>query len=177
MPDSANEHLDQLDDLVRTRSPTHVLDVGMGRGFYGWFLRHRCSYVGVLTGLEVWGPYVEGPDAISGENRAYYDRIVVADVRSSEDLISELAPDVVFAFDVVEHMPRDDGERVIRMLQRFSDLVLVSVPIVPYPQGPLLGNPHEEHLHDWTTEEMLALGSTCAHRGAITGLFSFGRLP
>ena len=121
----------------RSFGPGNILDVGMGRGNYGWFLRNRCDYLGKLTGIEVWGPYVEGPGAISGGNRTYYDGgIVVADIRTSKQLVEELAPDIVFAFDIIEHMPRSEGVQVIRMLRRFSvNSVLVSVPIVPYPQG------------------------------------------
>jgi len=173
MPESANEHLDHLEQIVRARKPNHILDVGMGRGNYGWFLRNRCDYLGKLTGIEVWGPYVEGPDAISGGNRTYYERIVVADIRVSEQLVEELAPDIIFAFDVIEHMPCEEGERVVYMLRRFSGLVLVSVPIVPYPQEPIYGNPHEEHQCDWTEDEMVSLGSECIHRGSATGLFAF----
>lgn len=174
MPESANEHLDQLERIIRDRAPSCVLDVGMGRGNYGWFLRNRCGYRGKLIGVEVWAPYVEGQDAIAGGNRTYYDRIVVADIRSSEQLVRETAPDIVFAFDIIEHMSREEGEQVIRMLQRLSnDQLLVSVPIVPYPQGPIYGNPYEEHKHDWTISEVLSLGSECPHRGTVTGLFAF----
>lgn len=177
MPESANEHLDQLEQVIRDRKPSHILDVGVGRGNYGWFLRHKCDYLGKLTGIEVWGPYVEGPDALSGGNRSYYDGgIVVADIRESEQLVQKLAPDIIFAFDVIEHMSRDEGVQVIRMLQRHSSSsVLVSVPIVPYPQGPVHGNPYEEHKCDWTADEMTALRSECVHRGAATGLFEFLR--
>lgn len=174
MPDSANEHLDQLEQIIRARKPARILDVGMGRGSYGWFLRNRCEYRGELIGIEVWAPYVVGPDAISGGNRTYYQHIEIGDVREREQFIEALAPDIVFAFDVIEHMIQEDGARVIHMLQRHSsDCVLVSVPIVPYPQGPIYGNPYEEHKHDWTADEVIGLGSEYAHQGAATGLFVF----
>lgn len=173
MHESANEHLAQIERLIRSRKPAHILDVGMGRGNYGWFLRNVCEYRGTLTSIDVWAPYVEGPDALAGGNRSYYDRIVVGDIRESEQIVAQCRPDMVFAFDVIEHMPRDEGVNVIRMLQRNSKGVLVSVPIVPYAQGQIHGNPYEEHRYDWITSEMMALGSECLHRGVATGLFEF----
>jgi hypothetical protein len=174
MPDSANEHLAWLEARFKMDPPASVLDVGMGRGSYGWFLRNTCGYEGKLYGLEIWSPYVVGPDAISGGNRTYYDEIVVKDVRHADDVVTQLFPDVVFAFDVIEHMVKKEGMEVIRMLQRRSKrAVLVSVPILPYPQGPVHGNPHEEHKHDWDVEQMLSLGCELRSRGAATGLFEF----
>jgi hypothetical protein len=174
MPESANEHLDVLERMLRDRPPSVIVDVGMGRGNYGWFLRNVVKYAGKLHGLEVWAPYVVGPDALAGGNRTYYDEIVVADVRNCSDWITALHPDIVFAFDIIEHLERAEGIEVLRMLQRAATRsVLVSLPIVDYPQGPLHGNPHEEHKVQWKTEEMLALGSKLLHQGAATGLFEF----
>ncbi len=174
MPESANEHLDVLRDRIRSNPPASILDVGMGRGNYGWFLRQDVGWRGRLVGLEVWAPYVVGPGALAGGNRDYYEQIEVGDVRERESFVEALAPDVVFAFDVVEHMVRDEGASVISMLARHCRReVLVSVPIVPYPQGPIHGNPHEEHKHDWTVEEMESVGGSLLSRGAATGLFVF----
>lgn len=173
MPESANEHLDALERIVRDDAPSTILDVGMGRGNYGWFLRVRCKWTGRLTGIEVWAPYVAGPDALAGGNRDYYQRIIVADVRESEAAIAALSPDLVFAFDVVEHMPMREGAAALAMLRRHARSVLVSVPLVAYPQGPLHGNPYEAHQHDWTEAEMVAEGGELLGKGAATGLFKF----
>lgn len=174
MPESANEHLDFLRAHLRANPPTSILDVGMGRGNYGWFLRRDVDWRGRLVGLEVWAPYVVGPDALAGGNRDYYDMIEVGDVREREPFIKAFAPDVAFAFDVIEHMVQADGAAVVAMLVRNCQReVLVSVPIVPYPQGPLHGNPHEEHRHDWTVDEMESIGGALISRGMVTGLFAF----
>ncbi len=174
MPESANEHLDLLRTRLRADPPDSILDVGMGRGNYGWFLRQDVIWKGVLTGLEVWAPYVVGHDALAGGNRDYYNHIEVGDVRECDLFIKELAPDVVFAFDVIEHMVQAEGIEVIAMLRRYAKReVLVSVPIVVYPQGSIHGNPHEEHKHDWTVEEMTAIGGLLVNRASATGLFVF----
>lgn len=175
MPDSANEHLEQLKPLLARLNPKSILDVGMGRGSYGWWLRNEFGFTGHLTGLEIWAPYVEGPDALAGGNRSHYNVIHVGDVRASLPWIDAVKPDIVFAFDVLEHMSEADAVRVLRHLQRAcSKAVLVSCPRIPYPQGPHNGNPFEEHIREcWTTEEMSALGSEIVHEGGCTGLWHF----
>lgn len=175
MPESANEHLDQLKAWIAKHNPQSILDVGMGRGNYGWFLRNECKWTGKLTGMDIWAPYVVGPDALSGGNRSYYDGgIIVMDMRAASQVMAELKPDVIFAFDVIEHVTRDEGVAVIRAMQRATRIsVLVCPPIVPYPQGEWGGNPHEAHQHDWTVQDMTSLGSTLLHRGPATGLFEF----
>lgn len=174
MPESANEHLDFLRAYLRSAPPSSILDVGMGRGNYGWFLRRDVGWKGRLVGLEVWAPYVEGPDALAGGNRNYYDLIEIGDVRASGEFVGAISPDTVFAFDVIEHMAKEEGTAVIEMLALCAKCeVLVSVPIVPYPQGPIHGNPYEEHKHDWTPDEMRALGGDLVSKGTVTGLFSF----
>lgn len=171
MPESANEHLAQLKSLLAATPPSKILDVGVGRGNYGWFLRNEVRFTGTLHGVEVWAPYVEN---LMGGNKSYYNEIKIADIRDCEAYVTDLKPDVVFAFDVLEHLPHDDAVRVLRFLQRAAkQSVLVSLPIVPYPQGPIHGNVHETHLYDWTTEEMISLGSELIHKGGVTGLFRF----
>lgn len=174
MPESANEHLDVLKAYLEARPAVRsILDVGMGRGNYGWFLRNVVHYEGKLTGMDVWAPYVVGEGALSGGNRTYYDGgIVVMDMRDASSVMADLHPDVIFAFDVIEHVTKEEGIRVLRAMQRAANVaVLVASPIVPYAQGPVHGNPFEEHRHDWTVEEFLALGSEMRDRGTVTGLF------
>ena len=139
MPESANEHLDTLKAYLQAHPPKSILDVGMGRGNYGWFLRNVVHYEGKLTGMDVWAPYVVGPEALSGGNRTYYDGgILVMDMRDASSVMADLKPDIIFAFDVIEHVTRDEGIAVIRAMQRAANVaVFVSSPIVPYPQGPI----------------------------------------
>jgi hypothetical protein len=177
MPESANEHLDYLRAHIRKTQPVSILDVGMGRGNYGWFLRQDIGWRGHLTGLEVWAPYVEGPNALAGGNRSYYNKIIVGDIRY-ESGRSALIPtlDTIFAFDVIEHMLKAEGVETMKILRLNCKELLVSVPIVIYPQGELHGNPYERHLHDWTIDEMVAEGGLLVGKGAATGLFLFTSL-
>jgi hypothetical protein len=178
MPDSANEHLDYLRTRLRADPPASILDVGMGRGSYGWFLRNDVGWKGTLTGMEIWAPYVEGETALSGGNRTYYDGgIIVADMRASSERMAKLSPDMIFAFDVIEHVVKDEGIAVIRAMQSAARTVLVCSPIVLYPQGGWGGNPHEAHKHDWDVPQFQEIGGKLVGKGVVTGLFEFDGTP
>ena len=148
----------------------------MGRGNYGWFLRNVVKYTGRLLGIEVWAPYVAGNDALAGANRDYYDDIIVRDVRDMilDGSLYTTEPTTVFAFDVIEHFRRSQGIWVLSSLIEAAEKeVLVSLPIVPYPQEALHGNDHEKHLYDWSPAEMQVLGGKLTHSGVVTGMFVF----
>ena len=57
MPESANEHLDAIERIVRAAAPRVIVDVGMGRGRgnYGWFLRKR-SDIPANSSVSRYGP-------------------------------------------------------------------------------------------------------------------------
>lgn len=121
-----------------------VLDVGPGAG--AW----RRTLGPVLPGarwtaLEIWAPYVE-----RFELAELYDAVEVADARDWQPPgIYDLA---IFG-DVVEHMTKAEA---LAMLARIPwRMALVSVPIVPYPQGPSEGNPYEAHVATWSHREAL----------------------
>lgn len=173
---SANEHLEAVRELIGKTCPAHILDVGMGRGDYGRFLR-SWNYKGRLTGVDIWPAYIQGKNCAASLNLIYYDDVIVVDAREPAGLFTVIEPDITFLFDVLEHMTKPEALAVLDDLQRASELVLVSVPTVLYEQGPLHGNPHEEHKHQWTVAEMMALpGAVLTHQGKTTSLFAFPTL-
>jgi hypothetical protein len=126
--------------------PRHIVDVGAGAGtardFYG------PEFPGARwTAIEIWEPYV----AMFGLD-ARYDSVVVADVREA-DLPSA---DLYLLGDVLEHMSAGDALRVWGRAGLAAPWLVLSLPVLPYPQGPEFGNPHEAHLHQWDMSSVLA---------------------
>lgn len=129
-----------------------VVDLGVGNGTYHKFfsrknpvLRH-CQWIGI----EVYEPYIEKFNL-----KDSYDQIVNQDIRKID--YSQFSPiDIVFAGDVLEHMTKDESVHLIETLLQHSKRIIISIPIVHYPQDEVEGNPYEKHIkEDWSHKEML----------------------
>jgi SAM-dependent methyltransferase len=139
-------------DQIRKLAPKTVLDVGAGEGTYLSLAHRRGQH---WTAVESWEPYVA-----KYELEKRYDRVIRGDVRSIE------WPDVdlVIFGDVLEHMTHADALAVWNEARKHSRYILLSIPIVPYPQGPVGGNPYEEHRSTWMHGECVELPGVIASR-------------
>jgi len=149
MPGSLGEGKELTKEIIKevldqAEGRISVLDVGPGRGTYADLLAdmHRV----VMYGLEVWEPYIEQFDL-----RSKYKRVFVGDARdwASWDY------DVVIFGDVLEHMTMQDAKRVFRLAYNQAGNVIVSLPIVHWPQGEEFGNPYEKHVQEHITLEQM----------------------
>jgi hypothetical protein len=153
MPTSDAEGKDwSLDHYLRHR-PNTVTDIGSGEGTYARLFRphHHGTW---WTGIEIHHPYISRHKLRNTKTRrGMYDELHAMDARNAPDHLYHR--DLVIAGDVLEHMPRHDA---VALLHRIRDAgawhILVSVPIVPSPQGEVDGNPHEAHLHQWDPDDM-----------------------
>lgn len=129
--------------------PTSILDVGPGAG--QWFdLLKPWFPDAYFQAVEIFAPYVT---RYGLEQK--YDCVQIADARDlakTDDPTKQF--DLVVFGDVLEHMLRDDAWNVVdNLLHRHG---LISIPIGPCPQDPTEENPYEEHLCEWSTEDVLA---------------------
>ena len=152
--------------IAETAAPI-VIDLGCGEGTYsdlarGW--RPDALWIGV----EIWEPYVE-----QFELWRKYDIVAVRDAR---ELNFPTVPYVLLAGDVLEHMHRQEAVDLLARAKEHAEAIMVSLPIIDYPQHGHDGNPYEAHLHQWTFEEMYAqLPTAAAMRGAVLGRFWWRR--
>jgi predicted TPR repeat methyltransferase len=129
-----------------------ILDVGVGSGTYKKLL----SQSGICkdaewVGIEIWEPYIRKYDL-----DVLYDRIInksALDVSYSS--IGKF--DLAFAGDVLEHVTKEQSIDLVNRILECSDVLIVSIPIIHYPQGEYDGNPYETHVKDdWSHGEMLS---------------------
>lgn len=169
MPISSPEGKEWIKKLVGKLSAkckfSSILDVGAGAGTYSNLLRSILSE-SEFIGLEVWEPYISRYDLTKK-----YDRIIKQDVR-------EYIPDKPFAFtflgDVLEHMEKEEAVEVYEKLLKESEFVIISIPIIHYPQGNIEGNPYERHIkEDWTHQEVLSTFSNLvlSQTGNVVGVY------
>lgn len=169
MPTSAREGREFFTDKIAIIQPLEtVLDFGPGEGTYSILGRHLTPNWTQWIGVEIFEPYVERYDLDQK-----YDGLLIDDMRGVP-----LTPyDVGILGDVLEHLIKEDAVNVLKRQARLARFLYVSVPIIPAPQGPSHGNDHEEHLYDWTFEEMTEVLQSLSlwgkqvetYRGAMVG--------
>lgn len=159
--------------------PTSVYDVGVGFGSFGVMIRERRempylrwkqeSWEGTLCGCEIFEPYVT-----EFQHLEYiYDTIdigpfekIIDDKNTSFNLNFDGMWDVIHCGDVIEHMTREDGERVLKEIPKHCKNFILSIPI-----GDLyldIGD-HENdklnHLSIWEIEDFPKWNKAIGNRG------------
>jgi hypothetical protein len=133
-----------ISQLVRERVATDqkLLDIGPGWGKYRFLLPEY-----EMDGVEVWKPYV-------AQNKldAYYSTVHVVNAVDFRYLQRYGA---VIIGDVLEHIPVEGAQAVIRAACANADHLFVAVPF-EMPQDEVEGNHHEAHAQDDLTAELMA---------------------
>ncbi len=123
-----------------------------GNGEFVDFKGPACRFVGI----EAYYPYVSRWNL-----KDRYEHIVVADVRFVDwnkiGLLNGGVPfTVAFCGDVLEHLSVEEAQFLLEWLEFYSNNIIVSIPIVPFPQGEFEGNPFERHVvEDWTHDKVV----------------------
>lgn len=130
-------------DIFKDIKPKKGLDLGCGSGTYARLFPELD-----WTGIEIWQPYV---DKFSLDR--LYERFVLADVR---EWVPDDRYDIAVAGDVLEHMKEEEAIKVFSNLISCANVVIVSLPVVHYPQEIIGGNPYEAHVvDDWSVEKVI----------------------
>jgi len=147
VPYSSDEGKQFILGYFADESVSSVLDVGVGSGTYRRLLDP--DHIAKWTGVEIWAPYISqfGLDKL-------YDEMIVSDAYYL-DWTMVGYPDLTILGDVLEHMPRDRARMVLRKAVHRSKYVIVSIPIIHYPQGAEFGNKWETHETTWTHEMVM----------------------
>lgn len=152
MPFSAKQNRVWAAKHVIAANPRLILDIGPGEGTYADLLRPALPRT-AFHGIEAWEPYVDRFNLLSK-----YDAITIADIRTFEFPRGDYT---VIMGDVLEHMPEEDGRRVIANIKANAKHLLLSVPVLHKEQGATFGNPYERHVRHWTAAELRKLMGDC----------------
>ena len=96
-----------------------VLDVGCGKGVYGYILK---SY---LSKLHMYGVDVEIPKSYSTILNLVYDKIYESSIT---DFKFEMEYDVVLLNHVIEHLPFKEAIEVIKTCKEHSKNIIIGLP-------------------------------------------------
>lgn len=169
MPTSAWDGRKWVTDRLADLSPSisTLIDVGPGEGTYSILGRHLVWWARWVA-VEVHEPYVDR--FLLGHK---YDDVIVRDIREWWPDWNDYA--ILFG-DVLEHLALDDAVAVLEWHKARATHIYVSVPIHESVQGACFGNPHEEHLTQFTFDQMSALlPDADAFEGVDVGRFWWTR--
>ncbi len=128
-----------------------LLDVGCsdGVGSPAAALARRFGHR--IVGLDIFLPVLE----TAARNRTY-DHVVSGDGRNLP--FENGSFDVVVSLEVLEHLPKEEGVRLLHELERVSRwLVMISCPVGTWEQDVREGNPYQMHQYVWGLEEIEAM--------------------
>lgn len=151
------------DSIIAMGTDIKVLDVGAGDGKWSMLT----GKVKKCVGVEVWLPYIN-----TYSLHIKYDEVLNQDIR---DFHNYKDYDVLIFGDVLEHLPYDDAVKVVEEIKSVGTTMYLSIPISLCIQDGNGGNPYEEHLYQWTNEELIKLGFKQLHVGSNpNGLVKIG---
>lgn len=130
--------------LAKELSPGDtVLDIGCGPSSPV----SRFDDLGKTVGIEAFEPY-----ALRAKEAKTHDEIICAnifDVKLEQDSF-----DVVTMFEVIEHLPKDEGEELIDKLKKICrKKLIISTPNGFVQQKAIDGNELQAHLSGWEVED------------------------
>jgi SAM-dependent methyltransferase len=161
MPWSADEHRNWI--LDRIEPDSYVLDVGAGAGVWADLLKDK---VKVIDAVEIFTPYVWRFGL-----QQKYRKIYHGDFRTLPIPVNYY--DYIILGDVLEHFKYEDAMVVWEKSRNIigpEGRILLSSPIIDFPQGEEEGNIHESHLHQFDMESLRSLSGVLESvEGTIIG--------
>ncbi len=146
--------------VLSNLKPRRVLDIGKGFGKYGMLIH---EYIGVdsesppVPGRslrEQSGVLVDAVDINADyalpHLEQFYNRLTLADIRLAYSQFSGY--DLILMIDVIEHLEKDDGLRIVDWFCRQGSHMLISTPKKFFNQH-LYGSVAEHHVSHWTPED------------------------
>ena len=133
-----------------------VLDLGCGWNSPAKYLR-ACHLVG-MDGYQ--------PDLEKAQDNKTHDEFVLGDVREAEKFFPDRRFDACIAMDVIEHLTKEDGWRMLKSMEKLATKrVVIFTPNGFVPQISEDGN-LQQHLSGWEVSEMRQAGyEVCGMHG------------
>lgn len=158
MASSDNITIPYVSRIISSLSPTSALDVGIGMGKFGFIFREACEWCfleecGTSVSKENWKAKLDGIEVCSEYvtplQQYLYDKIYIG---PAQEIAADLDDyDLIHLGDVIEHLEKSEGQRLLDTLFEKARLgVLIVTPVGEYDQEGVEGNPYEEHKSIWS---------------------------
>jgi len=149
MPSSRMDAVPVIAQLVLRADPKSILDVGVGFGRWGVIFRELTDIRLARYDKSKWELVLKGIEAFEEYRNPLwqwvYDDVMVGDIRLYPELFE--FSDLIFFGDVIEHMPKEDGQALLDAVTSAGKKYIVSTPTYDSGQGDeYMGNKFEIHV-------------------------------
>jgi len=128
-----------------------ILDVGCGANSPIQYFSRTIKY---SVGIDGFAPSIE-----KSQGAGIHNEYVHMNVMGLSGRFPENSFDYVVALDLFEHLEKNDGYRLICMMEKIArKKVVIFTPNGFQKQGEFECNPHQVHLSGWEVDEMRRLG-------------------
>lgn len=129
-----------------------LLDVGCGRGIIGALCRIYRSLDRVV-GLDGFEPYLE-----FNQRAGFYDHTMLRDLNDTPLPFGTQEFEVVTCIEVIEHLERSAGQKLLNELERIGSRVIITTPNIRFEQNEYDGNTLQRHLSGWNSGDFKSRG-------------------
>ena len=129
-----------------------LIDIGCGRGIIGAIVRIYRE-LNRLVGIDIFKPYLDFCHKIN-----VYDELYELDLRKIPLPFDEKEFDVAACIEVIEHVPKENGLKLLKELERIAKIVIVSAPNVFFYQKAYDNNPFQKHVSEWRVKDFTKQG-------------------
>lgn len=151
MPTSDPTIIPAIINTIRELNPTKILDLGFGKGKYGFLIR---EYLEHNKNLLIDG--VEGYHKnITQLQEKIYDNIFNEDIRNIDNYLLNTY-DLIIIIDVFEHFSKDDAIQLVTELTKKSKYIFIAIPRYVPDQKGFDDDPYEyeKHRYNWKPNEL-----------------------
>lgn len=128
-----------------------ILDLGTEYGHTGRTVRNAYRNSRVV-GVEVHGPTLQACREQEGHN---YQLLIESDAIAFLEGWEGPRFNVIVAAEIIEHMHKETGAKLLKLLPTLGDFVIVTTPIGFLPMGAMYGNPYQIHRSGWDPAELI----------------------
>jgi 2-polyprenyl-3-methyl-5-hydroxy-6-metoxy-1,4-benzoquinol methylase len=140
--------LSGIETLLRQHGCASLLDVGCGTSSPLRLLR----FSGKTVGIDSFPPAIE-----ASKRAGIHHEYICGQIENIQ--VPAKSFDAVIALELIEHLPKERGPAFLADLERIARrIVIISTPNGYVPQGPIAGNPFQEHLCGWNVDELQSRG-------------------
>ena len=165
MPSSTYKIINQTIEEVLKVQPKSILDVGVGFGKYGFLCREYLETWKDRVFPNQWCVKIDGIDIFKSyleleHNKVIYNNLYHGDAVGVLQTLDKY--DMIIAMDVIEHMEKNKGIKLVKDILSKSNICIINIPTGDWLHNKIVANnPAEEHQAIWVNEDLEKIAQSC----------------